>query len=83
MTKSPVFVHNVVEKVRSMLTIDSVCVYSSPVRERALVVADELRRAGIAPAFLPSAQAISTWDIEVAADAVADARAIADGLAVH
>lgn len=65
-----------------MLTKDSVCVYSSPDRERVLVVTDELRRAGIAPAFLPSARAISTWDIEVAGDEVDDARVIADRLAV-
>jgi hypothetical protein len=66
-----------------MITGDLVRVCSLTDRDRANVLAEELRRAGITAVFLPSAWAIGMWDVEVPADDVGLARAIVEGVGRH
>ena len=55
------------------------CVFSSPDRQWAADVAEELRQAGIAADFVPSERRIGTWDVEVSADDAVRARLIMGG----
>ena len=61
---------------------DLVRVGSSADREHAWALVAELRRAGITSVMLPSGRCIGVWDVEVPAEAVADATAILAGAVV-
>ena len=63
-----------------MLGMDRVCIHRSSDRDRAEALAEELRRAGIDCAFLPSYRALAQWDIEVESDHVGVARVIVEGV---
>jgi hypothetical protein len=63
-----------------MLSLDSVCIYSSADRDHVRAVVERIRLAGIACVLLPSDRAIRAWDVEVATADLAAARAIVDDI---
>jgi hypothetical protein len=70
-------------RVPAMIALDLFRVCSSSDRARADVIARDLRRAGLAAVFLPSDRAIGVWDVEVAADDLALARALVESAEAH